>query len=338
LNLTNQIKQKALEIGFDLVGITTADPLDAGQISVFKDWLEKGLAAQMNFFHKNFDKRINPSLLLDGAKSIIVAAVNYKTPGISMSLRAKRSNLQYPLYSKKSNSGRIASFAQYEDYHTFIENNLWKLADFITSVAGKNHRFKICVDSAPLAEKAFAARAGLGFIGKNHLLINPLLGPQLLLGEIITTIELTPDNPTGGEPVESIEPDCRNCDKCIKNCPTGALRPDGLLDANKCISYLTIEHKSDIPATLASKIGNRLFGCEECILACPYQKIAPVCRNKHFKFYPQRVCLDLSEILNLTQESFAERFPDSPLKRIGLERLKRNAKICLQNISNKMPD
>jgi len=318
LNLTNQIKQKALEIGFDLVGITTADPLDAEQISVFKDWLDKGLAAQMNFFYKNFDKRINPSLLLDGAKSIIVAAINYKTPTIT-----KNISLQYP-------SGKIASYAQYEDYHTFIENNLWKLADFITSVAGENHKFKICVDSAPIAEKAFAARAGLGFIGKNHLLINPLLGPQLLLGEIITTIELMPDNP--------IEPDCRNCDKCIKNCPTGALRPDGLLDANKCISYLTIEHKSDIPATLASKIGDRLFGCEECILACPYQKIAPSCRNKHFKFYPQRVCLDLSEILKLNQSEFDERFADSPLKRIGLERLKRNAKICLQNIDNKKPD
>ncbi len=329
MNLTNQIKQKALEIGFDLVGITTADPLDAGQISVFKDWLEKGLAAQMNFFYKNFDKRINPSLLLEGAKSIIVAALNYKPPSISMSLRAKRSNLQYPLYSKKGNSGKIASYAQYEDYHTFIENNLWKLADFITSVAGKNHKFKICVDSAPIAEKALAARAGLGFIGKNRLLINPLLGPQLLLGEIITTIELTPDNP--------IEPDCRNCDKCIKNCPTGALRPDGLLDAYKCISYLTTEHKSDIPATLASKIGNRLFGCEECILACPYQKIAPVCRNKHFKFYPgpPKAGCDLSEILKMKQSDFDERFADSPLKRIGLERLKRNAKICLQNINNK---
>ena len=320
MNLTNQIKQKALEIGFDLVGITTADPLDAGQISVFKDWLDKGLAAQMNFFHENFDKRINPSLLLDGAKSIIVAAINYKTPTIT-----KNISLQYP-------SGKIASYAQYEDYHTFIKRNLRKLADYLSSVAGKNHKFKICVDSAPLAEKALAARAGLGFIGKNHLLINPQLGPQLLLGEIITTIELTPDNP--------IEPDCRDCDKCIKNCPTGALRPDGLLDANKCISYLTIEHKSEIPATLASKIGDRLFGCEECILACPYQKIAPLCRNKHFKFYPgpPKAGCDLSEILKMKQSEFDERFADSPLKRIGLERLKRNAKICLQNINNKTPD
>jgi epoxyqueuosine reductase len=317
LNLTNQIKQKALEIGFDLVGITNADPLDAGQISVFKDWLDKGLAAQMDFFHKNFDKRVNPSLLLDGAKSIIVAAVNYKTP-VSQSISP-----QYPV-------GKIASYAQYEDYHTFIERNLQKLADYLLSVAGENHKFKICVGSAPVAEKALAARAGLGFIGKNKLLINPLLGPQLLLGEIITTIELTPDNPIGA--------DCRNCDKCIKNCPTGALRPDGLLDANKCISYLTIEHKSDRPLDLISKIGNRLFGCEECILACPYQKTAPICRNKHFKFYPGRAELSLVEVINLTEEKFQIRFADSPLKRIGLERLKRNAKICLQNIDNKTPD
>jgi epoxyqueuosine reductase len=315
MNQEQKIKERAKQIGFDLVGITNADPLDAGQISVLKDWLEKGLAAQMNFFYKNLDKRINPSLLLDGAKSIIVAAVNYKTPALTQSISP-----QYPV-------GRIASYAQYEDYHTFIENNLWKLADFITSVAGKNHKFKICVDSAPVAEKAIAARAGLGFIGKNKLLINPQLGPQLLLGEIITTVALEPDNP---KPTN-----CQNCDKCIKSCPTGALQPDGLLNAAKCISYLTIEHKSDIPDQIAPKIGDRLFGCDECILACPYQKIAPLCRNKHFKFYPDRACCDLSEILKMKQSEFDERFASSAVERIGLERLKRNAKICLYNINDK---
>jgi epoxyqueuosine reductase len=314
LNLTNQIKQKALEIGFDLVGITTAGPLKPQEVSFFKQWLDKGLAAQMNFFHKNFDKRINPSLLLEDGKSIIVVAVNYKPP-VSQSIPP-----QYPV-------GRIASFAQYEDYHTFIERNLQKLADFIASIAGENHKFKICVDSAPVAEKAIAARAGLGFIGKNHLLINPLLGPQLLLGEIITTITLEPDTP--------IPAGCGNCDKCIKSCPTGALQPEGLFDANKCISYLTIEYKSDIPDQITPKIGDRLFGCDECILACPFQKIAPVCRNKNFKFYPERACCDLSEILKMKQSDFDERFAGSAVERIGLERLKRNAKICLQNKDNK---
>ena len=138
----------------------------------------------MNFFNTNFDKRINPSLLLDGAKSIIVAAINYKPPTLTQNVSP-----QYP-------SGQIASFAQYEDYHTFIENNLWKLADFITfSSPAKIINSKSASILLPLAEKALAARAGLGFIGKNHLLINPQLGPQLLLGEIITTVALEPDNP-----------------------------------------------------------------------------------------------------------------------------------------------
>ena len=309
--LSEEIKQKAFELGFDLVGITTADPLNPQEVLFFKQWLEQGFAAQMDFFHKNFDKRLNPSLLLDDAKSIIVTAINYKPPALAQNI-----SLPYPV-------GRIASYAQYEDYHTFIENYLRKLADFITSIWGEKLKFKICVGSAPVAEKTLAARAGLGFIGKNHLLINPLLGTQLLLGEIITTIELKPDKP--------VEPDCQNCDKCIKNCPTGALRSDGFLDANKCVSYLTIEHKSDRPLDLISKIGDRLFGCDECILACPFQKSAPFCRNKQFSFYPDLDSPSISEISSLDQNGFYKKFAHSPVERIGLERLKRNALICLEN-------
>jgi epoxyqueuosine reductase len=320
LNLTGQIKQKAVEIGFDLVGITTADPLDNDGIAVFKNWLDKGLAAQMSFFSTNFDKRMNPSLLLDGAKSIIVAAVSYKPP-VSVSGSRILSGIS---------CGKIASYAQYEDYHHFIRNNLQILSDFIIAQAGSNHQCKICVDSSPLAEKPLAARAGLGFIGKNHLLINPALGPQLFLGEIITTIPLEPDKPVAA--------DCQNCDKCIRACPTSALRQDGFLDANKCISFLTIEYKGNIDGDLAFKIGDRLFGCDDCILACPYQKIAPACRNASFRFYIDRACLGLSEILNLNQKDFEKKFADSPLKRIGLERLKRNAKICLENINNDSSD
>lgn len=315
MKLENQIKEKARQIGFDLVGITKAEPLKADEVQFFKQWLDKGLYAQMEFLHLNPEKRFNPSSLLEGAKSVIVAALNYKPPVIEQGILP-----QNPV-------GRIASYAQYEDYHTFIKNSLQKLVDFLKITAGENHKFKICVDSAPLAEKALAVRAGIGFIGKNHLLINPHFGPQLLLGEIITTIALEGDKP--------IEPDCKDCDKCIRSCPTGALNPDGFLDANKCISYLTIEHKSEIPAGLAAKIGDRLFGCDDCILACPYQKIAPACANKNFRFFSDRAKLDLCEILKLDEKGFDGKFVASPIKRISLERLKRNAKICLDNINNK---
>jgi len=176
-----------------------------------------------------------------------------------------------------------------------------------------------------VAERALAMRAGLGFIGKNRMLINPQLGPQIFLGEIITTLKLQADEP--------ITDNCSNCNKCIEACPTGALRPDGRFDANKCISYLTIEYKDQIPAELAEKIGDRLFGCDECVLACPYQEDAPVCTNKQFKFYNDRAKLDLRRILNLSRQDFDAEFADSPINRLGLDRLKRNARICLSNIT-----
>jgi epoxyqueuosine reductase len=157
------------------------------------------------------------------------------------------------------------------------------------------------------------------------MLINPTLGPQIFLGEIITTLKLPTD--------ELITNNCSNCDKCINACPTGALRPDGQFDANKCINYLTIEYKGRIPPDLAEKIADRLFGCDDCVLACPYQKDAPACKNKQFKFYNDRAGLDLGWILNLTQQDFDTEFADSTIRRSGLDRLKRNARICLDNIN-----
>ena len=150
--------------------------------------------------------------------------------------------------------------------------------------------FKICVDSVPLAERALAVRAGLGFIGKNHMLINPEFGCKIFLGEIITDLKLELDVPVIAPEINT----CSHCEKCINICPTGALRPDGLLDASKCINYLTIEYKGEIPAELAEKIGNRLFGCEECINVCPYQKNAPACKNKQFQFHPERAQVNLA--------------------------------------------
>jgi len=242
--------------------------------------------------------------------------------------------------------GRVANYAQYEDYHTFIKKQLHKLTVFLSSLAGTGFKFKICVDSVPLAERALAVRAGLGFIGKNHMLINPTLGAQIFLGEVITDLKLQTDEPTlrhserifchserSEESIGSTTANCSNCQSCISACPTGALRDDGQFDAGKCISYLTIEHKGRIPADLAEKIGDRLFGCDECVLACPYQKDAPVCKNKQFKFYNDRAKLSLNEILNLSQELFEAKFADSVINRSGIERLKRNAQICLKNIA-----
>ena len=313
MSLTNEIKRKAFELGFDLSGITDASPINAKKTELYKAWLESGFAGQMEYMHRNLDKRFNPATLLENAKSVIVVGLNYKSPEHNFT----------PL-PEKVPTGKIASYACYEDYHLFIKKRLRQLIDSINSIAGQDTQFKICVDSIPLAERAFAVRAGLGFIGKNHMLINPKLGCQIFLGEIITNLKLTPDQP--------IIQNCSNCKKCIEICPTGALRPDGQFDANKCINYLTIEYKGEIPPDLAEIINGRLFGCEECILACPYQKDAPACKNQQFKFYPNRAELSLQDILSLNPKSFAVKFSDSVINRPGLERLKRNARICLANI------
>jgi len=314
MSLAKDIKQKAFEWGFDLVGITDASPIDAKQVELLAGWLKSGFAGRMDYMHKNFEKRVDPSKLLKNAQSVICVGLNYNPPKTQ----------EEPMDATEP-AGRVANYAQYEDYHLFIKKQLRKLIDFIASVVGPALKFKICVDSVPLAERTLAARAGLGFIGKNHMLINPKLGTQIFLAEIITNLKLQLDEP--------MKTNCSNCDECISACPTGALRPGGQFDASKCISYLTIEHKDRLPADLAQKIGDRLFGCDECVLACPYQKDAPVCKNKQFKFYSDRDKLSLDKILNLSRESFEAKFFDSVIKRSGPDRLKRNAQICFANIT-----
>jgi epoxyqueuosine reductase len=314
MSLAQDIKQKAIELGFDLADITDTSALNNEQFKLFTGWLAFGYAGRLDYMRKNLDKRTSPAKLLKNAQSVICVGLNYTPPKTQL----KPTDTTTP-------TGSVASYAQYEDYHLFIKKQLRKLTDFISSIAGDGPQFKICVDSAPLAERALAARAGLGFIGKNHMLINPTLGPQIFLGEVVTTLKLQTD--------ESITSHCSNCNKCIDACPTGALRADGQFDANKCISYLTIEYKGRIPSDLAEKIGARLFGCDECVLACPYQQDAPVCKNKKFKFYSDRAKLNLQEVLNFSRELFEAKFVDSPIKRLGLDRLKRNAQICLANIT-----
>ena len=314
MSLAKDIKPKALELGFDLVGITDASPIDTKQVELLANWLNSGFAGRMDYMHRNFEKRADPSKLLKNAQSVICVGLNYNPPKTQ----------EEPMDATEP-AGRVANYAQYEDYHLFIKKQLRKLIDFIASVVGPALKFKICVDSVPLGERALAARAGLGFIGKNHMLINPKLGTQIFLAEIITNLKLQLDEP--------MKTNCSNCDECISACPTGALRPGGQFDASKCISYLTIEHKDRLPADLAQKIGDRLFGCDECVLACPYQKDAPVCKNKQFKFYSDRDKLSLDKIFNLSRESFEAKFFDSVIKRSGPDRLKRNAQICFANIT-----
>ncbi|MDD5459473.1 MAG: tRNA epoxyqueuosine(34) reductase QueG [Phycisphaerae bacterium] len=303
----SSIKQRAIELGFDLVGVTDAAPVGYEHAQPLGRWLDANYNGEMKYMAANIEKGVNPALLLEGAKSVICVGLNYtaKTPPIP-----------------KEASGKIALYACYPDYHTFIKQRLFKLADFIKS-KDKNCRFKACVDSVPLLERALAQRAGLGFIGKNHMLINPALGPQIFLGELITTLELEPDQPSEGN--------CGDCDKCLNACPTGALRRDCFLDARQCISYLTIEHKGQISPELAEKIGDSVFGCDRCVFACPYYQKALPSANKDFQFQPKRAVMELKKIISLTKPQFESQFTGTCILRCGIEKLKQNARICLEN-------
>ena len=314
MDFSGLIKQEARRLGFDLAGITSAEAIDSEHIEHLTKWLSVGFAGQMGYMGRNFDKRVNPGKLLEGARSVICVGLNYKLAD-SVKLSAQANSSAY---------GRIANFALYEDYHRFIKERLGRLVGFIDGLAGQGKfKFKICVDSVPLAERALAQRAGLGFIGRNRMLINPQSGLQILLGEIVTDLELAGDEPMADK--------CRNCDKCIRACPTHALDGEGRLDARKCVSYLTIEHKGSIDGSLARKIGGRLFGCDECVSACPYDANAPVCANKDFAIFAERQGVKLSEIQGWNEAEFEKWFGNSTLERSGLERLKRNATICRAN-------
>ena len=307
MSFEQQIKQKALELGFDAVGITTAEPVAAAHIAYFQRWLADGNAGQMAYLHRNSEKRFDPAGLLAGAKSVICVALNYRP--------AKNDLPENPPI-------RIARFAQYIDYHPFIKDRLFQLAEFIQKETEAPNgsagiKFKACVDSVPIAERALAQRAGLGFIGKNHMLIHPELGNQFLLGELVTTLELAPDAPT-----EDLS--CGDCGRCLRACPTGALGFDGSFDARKCISYLTIEAPDNSPKR--KRRDNYIFGCDECILACPHELGKPERKNMDFQHHPEWQELTPEQILKMTEEDFQETFANSGLLRLGLERFKQNCR------------
>ncbi|OQA01872.1 MAG: Epoxyqueuosine reductase [Planctomycetes bacterium ADurb.Bin401] len=261
----------------------------------------------MTYLSANLDKRFSPRLHLPDAKSVICVAINYK-----------------PAKPISQNPVQIALFALYPDYHIFIKEKLQLLADFLMS-KDSNFKYKIRVDSLPFAERLFAIRAGLGFIGKNRLLTNAKYGSFLLLGEIITNMELQPDNHVEQQA-------CGDCRKCIESCPTKAICDNGF-DASKCISYLTMK-KGDVDDELKSKMGTHLFGCDECLRACPYNDKSPACEKQQIGFVPRDIKIKPQEIIGWTEKDFETFTANSTMHWIGLEKMKRNAIICKNNLQN----
>ncbi len=289
--------QKAESLGIEKTGVATASVVDADAVSMYEQWIALGQHGEMNYLERYGDVRNDPRLLLPSARSIISCAINY-----------------HPRQLQHNNAPQIASYALGRDYHEVVKERLEELAGFIRENWGGETR--VCVDTAPLRERYWAVKAGLGFIGRNNQLIIPGKGSFFFLGEIITTLEIEPDEPCGLN--------CGNCGACIKSCPTGALQPDGSIDARRCISYLTIEYKGDLPDNLP--IGNRLYGCDSCQWACPHNKHASPTTIEDF--YPSKeiLTLDREAVEQMTQAEFSAMFRHSSIKRTKLTGLQRNIK------------
>ena len=300
--LTNQIViEKAKQLGFDLVGFAKADLLkdEAGKL---QQWSDKGYQASMSYMEKNFNKRKDVKEILPNAKSIISLALNYYTP---------------EKYSNENDRGKISRYAWGKDYHLIIWQKLDELETMLKDIEPEFETLSY-VDTGPVMDKAWAVRAGIGWMGKHTNVINPDNGSWFFIATMITNYEF--------DYSEVMTDHCGTCVACIDACPTNAIVQEYVVDANKCISFQTIENKVEIPIELKGKFDNWIFGCDICQDVCPWNnKFSVVTSEKDF--YPQNKEVSFDEVLAIDNNSFKERFAESPLKRTKLKGLQRNAKF-----------
>jgi epoxyqueuosine reductase len=316
------IRQRALELGFDDCRFTTADP--PASTDHFQKWLAKQQHGEMAWLERGATKRIDPQKVLVGAKSVICLAASYETFGSSGSRREEAQMISdHSLATSTPTVGLIARYARFADYHDVLGERLKTLVHFIDTLADRKVRSLWYVDTGPVLERDFAHRAGLGFVGKHTNLISRRLGNWIFLAEILTTLELEPDAPERNH--------CGKCARCITACPTNAITAPFELDARKCISYLTIELKSAIPIELRPSIGNRIYGCDDCLAACPWNRFAR--EGSLMKAHARKDLAqpDLIELLQLDEAGFKSRFAGTPMLRTKRRGLLRNVCVALGN-------
>jgi epoxyqueuosine reductase len=322
--LKARILQRARELGFDDCRFTTAAPPD--HAAEFQHWLAQNQHGEMTWLQRNAHKRVNPQRVLPAAKSVIVLAVSY--------IQGPKSKVQSPPNSEfthhaprtPDSSGVIARYARFGDYHDVIAERLRTLTDFVNQLGGNETRSLWYVDTGPILERDLAQRAGLGFVGKHTNLISRTLGNWIFLSEIITTMELEPD--------EAKHNHCGKCVRCITACPTTAITAPFNLDARRCISYLTIELKGSIPVELRPLIGNRIYGCDDCLAVCPWNRFAR--EGAMMKPHSRDELRDpeLIHLLSLDEAAFKQMFADTPILRTKRRGLLRNVCVALGNIGD----
>ena len=296
--LTQKLKDKAAELGFELSGAAPALPSQS--YPAFLEWLAKGYAGEMNYLERRKEERGNPQSLLPGAKSLFCVALSYKPDPENTPLLE-----HHP----------ISCYAWGQDYHKVLGEKLEKLRAYLTEELSPGSQAKCYVDTGPLLERNYAAQAGLGWIGKNTLLLNRVFGSYLFLGEILTDLELS-----YGEPADNL---CKTCTACLEACPVGALEEAGVLNANKCISYLTLEHRSPLPQD--ASLHGYLAGCDLCQTVCPYNSDAPSGREKSFQPRPEVLSLTREKAAGLSLQEFKSLTRDSALERIKYPMWQRNS-------------
>jgi epoxyqueuosine reductase len=312
-SLTQAVKAEARRLGFELVGVTTPDP-SAGYPR-YQRWLEADLHGEMGYLasERARQRRADPRRILPECRSILVLGMRHtKAPATSPS------DLQ----------GRVAAYAWGEDYHRVFEERMGVLVGFIEAQVGEVITHRSYSDTGPILERELAQRAGLGWFGKNSMLINPGRGSYYLLGEILLGIELAPDSPFASD-------HCGNCTRCLQACPTDCILPDRTIDARRCISYLTIELKGAIPAKLRPMTGDWVFGCDVCQQVCPWnQRFAPTDGDPALAPRHDLPEVDLRAELALTPEAFSAKFRGSPVKRAKRRGYLRNVAVALGNSRN----
>lgn len=296
---SNDLHCKAVELGFSKVGVTKATEVPQAIFDEYELWIKNNFHGEMTYMERYGDIRRNPRLLLDDARSIIVVVANYNYPA--------QNDLKTP---------QFASYSLGDDYHEVMRDKLSQLATFIQEKWGGVTR--VCVDTAPIFERYWAQQAGVGFIGRNKMLIVPQIGSYVFIGIILSSVEFQSDEPC--------TLDCMGCNACIRHCPGKAISLSGMIDARKCHSYLTIEYRGDLPDGL--DFGNRVYGCDVCQSVCPHNFNAPT--TNIAEFLPRKEILNLThdDIDTMTQEEFSRIFRHSAIKRTKLAGLQRNNRHC----------
>ncbi|MDE7146877.1 MAG: tRNA epoxyqueuosine(34) reductase QueG [Duncaniella sp.] len=310
-----EIKELLAGAGVFRSAVARVRPVDEASADDYRAWISEGKHGEMAYLEKYDDLRSDPRRLLDGARSVISCAFNYHSSDEGAAADGSGGDLE------DSGEMRPLQWAEYalgDDYHDVVRKRLSEVAEKISSVTGAECR--VCVDTAPLRERYWAVKAGLGFIGLNNQLILPGAGSRFFLGEILTTLPLEPDEPTGLET-------CGECGRCLKACPGKALSAgaDGrvTLDARRCLSYLTIEYRGELPEDV--RLGRHVYGCDECQRVCPHNRVSPLSEIEEFRPREAVGALCAERIAEMTQEEFSAIFRRSAIKRTKLSGLQRNA-------------